>query len=97
MSAFLQQILISALAFVLIESSACAANPPSQAPPSEKEITRDALLDHTYGGWAGMLIGGIEGLPHEFKYREQPRESLPDFTFLAEGARSDDDNDFPWL
>ena len=43
-----------------------------------------------------MLIGGLEGLPHEFKYREHPRDTLPEFTFLANGARSDDDNDFEW-
>ena len=60
------------------------------------EISREGLLDHIYGGWVGMLIGGIEGLPHEFKYREQPRDTLPEFTFLDKGARSDDDNDFEW-
>jgi hypothetical protein len=43
-----------------------------------------------------MLIGGLEGLPHEFKYNEQPRDTLPEFTFLEKGARSDDDNDFEW-
>lgn len=60
------------------------------------EITRAELLDQIHGGWAGMLIGGIEGLPHEFKYREKPRDALPDFAFLEQGARSDDDNDFEW-
>ena len=40
------------------------------------------------------MIGGIEGLAHEFKYNEQPRETLPDFTFLEKGGRNDDDNDF---
>lgn len=59
-------------------------------------ISRDELLDRLYGGWVGMLIGGLEGLPHEFKYIDQPRDTLPDFTFLARGARSDDDNDFEW-
>jgi hypothetical protein len=61
-----------------------------------QEVTRDGLLDRIYGGWVGMLIGGLEGLPHEFKYKEQPRDALPEFTFLAGGARSDDDNDFEW-
>ncbi|MCX6630699.1 MAG: hypothetical protein NTW28_24035, partial [Candidatus Solibacter sp.] len=61
-----------------------------------RDITRAALLDRIYGGWAGMLIGGIEGLPHEFKYKENPRDTLPEFTFLPQGARSDDDNDFEW-
>lgn len=58
------------------------------------EVTREDLLDHLYGGWAGMIIGGLEGLPHEFKYNEEPRSSLPDFQYLPEGARTDDDNDF---
>jgi hypothetical protein len=31
-----------------------------------REVTRAFLLDRTYRGWAGMLIGGLEGLPHEF-------------------------------
>lgn len=64
--------------------------------PSEKttEVTREELLDHLYGGWVGMMIGGLEGLPHEFKYNEEPRSSLPDFPFLPDGARSNDDNDF---
>jgi hypothetical protein len=61
-----------------------------------QETTRAALLDRIHGGWVGMLIGGLEGLPHEFKHNEHPRESLPEFTFLAQGARSDDDNDFEW-
>jgi hypothetical protein len=64
--------------------------------PSAREITREGLLDRIYGGWVGMLIGGLEGLPHEFKYNEQPRATLPDFTFLKDGARTDDDNDFEW-
>ncbi len=66
------------------------------AAPAPREISREALLDRIYGGWVGMLIGGLEGLPHEFKYREQPRDTLPEFTFLEKGARSDDDNDFEW-
>lgn len=64
--------------------------------PATMDITREALLDHIYGGWVGMLIGGLEGLPHEGKYHEQPRDTLPEFTFLEKGARSDDDNDFEW-
>jgi len=61
------------------------------------EISEEELRDRIFGGWVGMLIGGLEGLAHEFKYREKPREDLPDFTFLAQGARSDDDNDIEWI
>jgi hypothetical protein len=63
---------------------------------AEREITRAELRDRIYGGWVGMLIGGLEGLPHEFKYTNAPRDTLPDFEFLPAGARSDDDNDFEW-
>jgi hypothetical protein len=61
-----------------------------------RDVTREFLLDRIQGGWAGMLIGGLEGLPHEFKYGDRPRDALPEFTFLENGARSDDDNDFEW-
>ena len=68
----------------------------AKANPAPREVFREQLLDQIYGGWIGMLIGGIEGLPHEWKYTNQPRETLPDFTFLDKGARTDDDNDFEW-
>ena len=67
---------------------------PCKSTVSTKDVSREELFDRIYGGWVGMLIGGIEGLPHEFKYNEQPRETLPDFSFLPKGARTDDDNDF---
>jgi hypothetical protein len=69
------------------------SNPPQ---PGTIELTREQLLDHIRGGWTGMLIGGIEGLAHEFKYIQEPRNELPDYPFLPEGARTDDDNDFEW-
>jgi hypothetical protein len=43
-----------------------------------------------------MLIGGLEGLAHEFKYIDKPRDTLPNFEFLPKGAKTDDDNDFEW-
>ncbi|MBA2227218.1 MAG: ADP-ribosylglycohydrolase family protein [Thermogemmata sp.] len=69
------------------------ATPPAKLQVREAILTRQELYDRIYGGWLGMLIGNLEGLPHEFKYLEQPRDSLPQFTFLAQGARSDDDSD----
>ena len=69
---------------------------PAAPPPRTIDLTRAQLLDHIRGGWTGMLIGGIEGLAHEFKYINAPRESLPDYPILPNGARSDDDNDFEW-
>ncbi len=58
-------------------------------------IGEDVLRDKVQGAWAGMLIGGLEGLVHEFKYIEEPAEILPDFSVsIAGGPRTDDDNDF---
>ncbi|MEI7945436.1 MAG: ADP-ribosylglycohydrolase family protein [bacterium] len=83
-------IIVSALALVTMNAVA------DEKCPASADVTRAEVLDRIYGGWVGMLIGGLEGLPHEFKYKEQPRDTLPDFTFLEKGARSDDDNDFEW-
>lgn len=79
---------------VMLQGSAKAPGPLWNSGRSTLVVTKEELLDHIYGGWVGMLIGGLEGLPHEFKYNTEPRASLPNFTFLKDGARSDDDNDF---
>jgi hypothetical protein len=71
-----------------------ASSPLKKSSETTIDITSEELLDHLYGGWAGMMIGGLEGLPHEFKYIDEPRPALPDFPFLPDGARTDDDNDF---
>lgn len=73
---------------------AFVSGPEDNSAASTKRITREELLNKIYGGWVGMLIGGLEGLPHEFKYDTLPRSSLPEFTYLPQGARTDDDNDF---
>ncbi len=80
----------------LLVTLSCLVRAANAAAGLTAEISRDVLRDRIYGGWVGMLIGGIEGLPHEMKYKEQPRATLPEFTFLKKGARADDDNDFEW-
>ena len=93
----ISRIIVSVLALVIVPLTADLARAQDKTSlPATREITRAALLDGIYGGWAGMLIGGIEGLPHEWKYTNEPRATLPDFTFLKDGARTDDDNDFEW-
>jgi hypothetical protein len=79
----------------LLSSGWCKEGEP--ATPQTVVMSEEELFDRIYGGWVGMLIGGLEGLPHEFKYLDEPRPELPEFTFLASGARSDDDNDIEWL
>lgn len=63
---------------------------------ASREITREQLKDRIYGGWVGSLIGATAGLPHEFKYREEPRKLLPDFDFLENGAVLDENSDVEW-
>ncbi|MHB8897672.1 MAG: ADP-ribosylglycohydrolase family protein [Thermoguttaceae bacterium] len=87
------RILAASVAIVAMAGSTPAGE---EAVAVTRDISRAVLLDRIHGGWAGMLIGGLEGLPHEFKYRQEPRDMLPEFTFLEDGARSDDDNDFEW-
>jgi hypothetical protein len=79
---------------IILQISAHVNSPAAKSGKTNLEISREELLDHIYGGWVGMVLGGLEGLPHEWKYIEEPRASLPDFPFLPEGARTDDDNDF---
>ena len=86
----------SILVFQMPQSRAGDAVKDSAPLPESIDLTREQMLDHIRGGWTGMLIGGIEGLAHEFKYIQQPRQELPDYPFLPNGARTDDDNDFEW-
>jgi hypothetical protein len=67
------------------------------APPADtRRLTRDELLDRIRGGWAGQMIGNIQGLPFEFKYKDEPGP-LPDFTPNLARCRSDDDTDIEWV
>jgi len=90
---------IATLAFACAAASSAAdAAAESSSPPPAQTIQRmrAQIRDRIHGAWAGMLIGGIEGLAHEFKYIDEPRKDLPDYALLPNGARSDDDNDFEW-
>lgn len=95
MNASIRQIMLASLTLALTALTAGISFAQDRT-ASSRDISREVLLDRIRGGWTGMLIGGLEGLPHEFKYKEAPRDTLPEFTFLEKGARSDDDNDFEW-
>ena len=71
MNTTITRIILGALALATLNA---VANEEASATAA---ISRAELLDHIHGGWVGMLIGGLEGLPHEFKYKEQPRDALP--------------------
>ena len=66
---------------------------------SEKRapLPADVYYDKLYGAWLGECAGNMFGLPHEFKYDENPGPDLafrPDYT---DGARSDDDTDIEYV
>ncbi|MBM4042057.1 MAG: ADP-ribosylglycohydrolase family protein [Planctomycetes bacterium] len=60
-----------------------------------RHLSRAELLDRIRGGWAGQMIGNVQGLPFEFKYKDEPGP-LPDFTPNLPRCRSDDDTDIEW-
>jgi len=60
-----------------------------------KRLSRAELLDRIRGGWAGQMIGNVQGLPFEFKYKDEPGP-LPDFTPNLPRCPSDDDTDIEW-
>jgi len=61
-----------------------------------RTITKAELLDRIRGGWAGHMIGDIQGLPFEFKYKDAPG-ALPDFVPNLPRCKSDDDTDVEWV
>ena len=71
---------------ILLVAIVLSATAGSSQEPTESALTttvsRAELLDRVHGGWVGMLIGGLEGLPLVVKYEEQTRDSLPEFTGL---------------
>jgi len=60
-----------------------------------RRLPRSELLDRIRGGWAGQMIGNVQGLPFEFKHKDAPGP-LPDFVPDLAICRSDDDTDIEW-
>ena len=79
--------LVVAVNFVAV--AAIDAEPKTAIPQSSavREVTRAFLLDQIHGGWAGMLIGGLEGLPREFNLNKT-RPSLPAECKVSEQAET---------
>jgi ADP-ribosylglycohydrolase len=73
--------------------------PADPAPPAGGfvELPRAELEDRIQGGVLGQILGNLNGLPHEFKYLDEPGD-VPSYTpALPQGARTDDDTDIEWL
>src|SRR5262245_12378582 len=61
------------------------------------EIPAETLEDKIRGGMLAQVIGNLNGLPHEFKYINEPGH-IEHFTpSLPNGAFTDDDTDIEWV
>jgi ADP-ribosylglycohydrolase len=61
------------------------------------EFTADELEDKIRGGMLGQVLGNLNGLPHEFKYIDEPGNVESYTPSLPKGAFTDDDTDIEWV
>jgi ADP-ribosylglycohydrolase len=61
------------------------------------EIPADVLEDKIRGGLLGQIFGNLNGLPHEFKYIDEPGKVETYVPALPQGAFTDDDTDIEWV
>ncbi len=75
--------------------------PESCKPGSDRQttcsITQNELEDKIQGGLLGQILGNLNGLPHEFKYFNEPGHVEDYVPSLPYGARTDDDTDIEWV
>src|SRR5262245_51435521 len=65
--------------------------------PRYIEIPSDVLEDKIRGGMLAQVIGNLNGLPHEFKYINEPGHVEHFTPSLPKGAFTDDDTDIEWV
>lgn len=63
----------------------------------ELMISKEEMFDRIKGGLTGQILGNLNGLPHEFKYVDEPGTVKEYTPSLPEGARTDDDTDIEWM
>lgn len=61
------------------------------------EMPLEELEDRIRGGMLAQFIGNINGLPHEFKYGNEPGKVERYVPALPDGAWTDDDTDLEWV
>lgn len=61
------------------------------------DMSAEELDDRIRGGLLGQIFGNLNGLPHEFKYIEEPGKVETYTPGLPQGARTDDDTDIEWV
>src|SRR5688572_29949992 len=57
----------------------------------------DEVDDKIRGGMLAQVLGNLNGLPHEFKYIDEPGNVLTYTPSLPKGAFTDDDTDIEWV
>lgn len=82
-------------AIVPITSAASAV--AQTQPPEVLTIPADELEDKIRGGMLGQILGNLNGLPHEFKYIDDPGQVRQYTPSLPNGAHTDDDTDIEWV
>ncbi|HLF35311.1 MAG TPA: ADP-ribosylglycohydrolase family protein [Cyclobacteriaceae bacterium] len=60
-------------------------------------LTAEEVSDRIRGGLLGQMLGNLNGIPHEFKYFDEPGNVTSYIPSLPDGARTDDDTDFEWV
>jgi hypothetical protein len=61
------------------------------------QIDADELEDKIRGGMLAQVLGNLNGLPHEFKYIDEPGSIATYTPSLPKGAFTDDDTDIEWV
>ena len=88
---------------LLLTLAALAAAPTRlwSAPPTPAtktiEIPAEVLEDKIRGGMLAQVLGNLNGLPHEFKYIDEPGNVEHYTPGLSKGAETDDDTDIEWV
>jgi ADP-ribosylglycohydrolase len=88
------------LLLVLFFTPIVLGGPATDSKGHEKaylRISAEELEDRIRGGMLGQILGNLNGLPHEFKYVNQPGNVGTYTPSLPAGARTDDDTDLEWV
>jgi hypothetical protein len=81
----------------LIVAGGLAGAAVAVEPPHVVEISAEELEDRIRGGMLAQIIGNLNGLPHEFRYIDEPGQVEHYTPSLPEGAFTDDDTDVEWV
>ncbi|WP_296621671.1 hypothetical protein [Marivirga sp.] len=88
------QILINRTSLLLILIFNLFSQVGNSQSTNDLKISVDIIKDKIRGGLLGQILGNLNGLPHEWKYIDEPGNVENYTPSLPEGAVTDDDTDF---